>query len=634
MKRLILFLLLFAGFVQSADTGFLNGSSFSTDGTATDWGNPTNAQYSDNSYATVTAAKKVAADSSGLVAQGYGFSIPAGAIVNGIQFDIERKFAGAGCSVSDRHVWLTKDGTYGYASGNSNSWGTSDSYNTFGSSSNLWSTTWTPAEINSADFGGAISISVVAGALASCVASIDHMRIKVYYAPAGGAPEINFSSQTPADINTYNVVGTAVNLTYNISANGTGRSLNTSTVLLFHKTNTTTSNCWYYTNGTQTCGWVSSEVQTSNVSNVWQFLLKDNAIYPATYSLDQAYMETAAKSVQTISNQNNYYKIRLLNVSASRQYGFFEAYANATSGTRPLRIYYCNSSYTNGLISISNYCAELSAIVASSAYNHSHTSASWHYVAPFGINLTAGTINGIKITETSYFLLRGNTGTDWGVYYISNVTATNAMQTSGDGGNAWSNFAGTADAHLHQFNGNDTFYYFVQACDNSTPANCTNSTVRSDLMQLGGMPPTAPFVYSPAFNSTYLNNSLININYTESISPNAYNISYYNITLRNANLSFNKTIYANNSQNLSYAWDSTGTPAGEYVIGVEAKDQNNQTTVGYSGEFTLVAVSTCGTITQNYINGPAYMHINMMVPRGIIMPEIVREWITWSVSWQ
>jgi len=185
------------------------------------------------------------------------------------------------------------------------------------------------------------------------------------------------------------------------------------------------------------------------------------------------------------------------------------------------------------------------------------------------------------------------------VYYISNVTATNAMQTSGNGGNAWSNFAGTADAHLHQFNGNDTFYYFVQACDNSTPANCTNSTVRSDLMQLGGMPPTAPFVYSPAFNSTYLNNSLININYTESISPNAYNISYYNITLRNANLSFNKTIYANNSQNLSYVWDSTGTPASEYVIGVEAKDQNNQTTVGYSGEFTLVAVSTCGTITTD-----------------------------------
>jgi len=189
MKRLILFLLLFSGFVQSADTGFLNGTSFINDGLATDWVNPTNAQYSDNSYATVTAAKKTFVDSGGLVAQGYGFSIPAGATVNGIQLDIERKFAGAGCSVSDQQVWLTKDGTYGYGyvSGNYNSWGTSDSYNTFGNSSNLWATTWTPAEINSADFGGAISISVNAGALASCVASIDHMRIKVYYTPPASA---------------------------------------------------------------------------------------------------------------------------------------------------------------------------------------------------------------------------------------------------------------------------------------------------------------------------------------------------------------------------------------------------------------------------------------------------------------
>jgi hypothetical protein len=53
-------------------------------------------------------------------------------------------------------------------------WNTVDTYTSYGSSSNLWGTTWTVADINASNFGAAFSASVSNG-----TARVDHMRITV-----------------------------------------------------------------------------------------------------------------------------------------------------------------------------------------------------------------------------------------------------------------------------------------------------------------------------------------------------------------------------------------------------------------------------------------------------------------------
>jgi hypothetical protein len=75
------------------------------------------------------------------------------------------------------------------------------------------------------------------------------------------------------------------------------------------------------------------------------------------------------------------------------------------------------------------------------------------------------------------------------------------------------------------------------------------------------------------------------VNYTESISPNGYPIISYNISLLNADNSFNKTIIDNNSPNLGYIWNSIGSPDNQYKIKVESCDNNTLCAFGLSEIF-------------------------------------------------
>ena len=83
-----------------------------------------------------------------------GNNIPATAIIRGIQVDIVR-MAGVASSIRDEDVFLLKAGV---ATGSDHAntgtdWGTSDGTATYGSSSDLWGTTWTAAQINANNFG-------------------------------------------------------------------------------------------------------------------------------------------------------------------------------------------------------------------------------------------------------------------------------------------------------------------------------------------------------------------------------------------------------------------------------------------------------------------------------------------------
>jgi hypothetical protein len=147
------------------------------------WIDPNNAKASDNAYASA-ANVNTALYSHYLKATNFGFSIPTGATINGIVVEIEKKRGGY--SVFDEVVSIVKaNGTIGTTNKAINAnWGTTDTYASYGSSSDLWGETWSSTDINNTNYGMVLEASLRAGidGLQS-TAYVDHIRITVYYTP-------------------------------------------------------------------------------------------------------------------------------------------------------------------------------------------------------------------------------------------------------------------------------------------------------------------------------------------------------------------------------------------------------------------------------------------------------------------
>ncbi|MFC1733143.1 Ig-like domain-containing protein, partial [candidate division KSB1 bacterium] len=407
-------------------------------------------------------------------------------------------------------------------------------------------------------------------------------------------PNVTFISQDPSDIDTFDIFDRYLNITYNITDD---YLLNYSSIRLYYKTNTSTSDCMIYYNGSGSiCGYRESKNRV-NVSSLWSFSLYDNSIYPAVYNWpDEREIETTPHEIWELDSNNAMVKIRFFNVSSNKNYSIFEVMTNNTNiaGTLPLRIYYCNSSYTTGRVDQNSNCANFYNVPAQTSYNHSHSDDSKHITIPFTVNPITGLIGGVKVTPVSYFILRGEQSTDaWRTYYTTNVSRPDTIQTSTNRGTAWANLAGTIDAHLHQYSGSEYFRYY--ACANDTSNNWNCSAARYDLIDLAGLPPIAPYVYSPA--EGYYNGDIA-INYTAAVSPNSYDLTYYNITLVNLNLDYVLSIKENNSLNIGYTWDSTAASDGHYYISVKICDNQSQCSYGYSENITID--NTKPTIQLNY----------------------------------
>ena len=144
------------------------------------WSNPDNAKVSDNVYATNSGNTEW---SHYLKANNFGFSIPTGATINGILVEFERKSSDANTisGLGETVKIIKADGSIGTTNkGVATYWSTSESYISYGSSTDLWGETWTPVNINDVDFG--VVLSAVMENYAT--ASIDHIRITVYYTEA------------------------------------------------------------------------------------------------------------------------------------------------------------------------------------------------------------------------------------------------------------------------------------------------------------------------------------------------------------------------------------------------------------------------------------------------------------------
>ncbi|MFC1754160.1 Ig-like domain-containing protein [Thermoproteota archaeon] len=395
-------------------------------------------------------------------------------------------------------------------------------------------------------------------------------------------PEIVFDSQTPADISSLNLFGIPLNITYNLT-DYTGIVLDS--VKLYYKTNSSDTECLYILNGTSmACGYRERDY-TYNQSETFLWNLYDNQVYPAVYNLPERQVELTPHSSLELGGVDEYISIQLLNVSESTEYNLFEVMANATSNSsQGLRVYYCNSSFAFGTApETDDNCYQFNTIDVVFTYDHYHGQYAGHMEVPMVINTSAGTVGDVKVTGTSYFMLHAlNSTFPWDIHYVNNISRPDAIKLTTDAGLTWLNQSYTVDSHLHQYSGADRFYYY--ACANDTIGYRYCSPERYDLLDLAGIPPTAPDVYSPVAQPYRLN---IPVNYTPAVSPNGYDIELYNISLLNSDGSFNRTLVSDNYPSLSYLLDSMTIDDGDYIIRVEACDNLSQCSFGYSDIFRI-----------------------------------------------
>lgn len=178
----------------TSTAGANNGGTFSTmayAGSAFNWNNPSNAQNADGSYATAGATLGILSTSwsNYLVVQNFGFSIPSTATICEIIVDIQRSESGLalGADVQDRSVRLLQNGAlYGNDLASSSSWPSSDGTVTYGNAllASTWGGSWQPADVNSANFGVAISTELSTHLVSLALqGKVNQIRVTIIYDP-------------------------------------------------------------------------------------------------------------------------------------------------------------------------------------------------------------------------------------------------------------------------------------------------------------------------------------------------------------------------------------------------------------------------------------------------------------------
>ena len=195
LSLLLVFALMFSlitpilAVVPITNTGLHNaGSGISLnygDHSRKDWSNPSHITGDDNNYAKANNINKNKSTEY-LQGKNYNFHIPTSARISGIKVSINRMGDYDRCSeqgyLVDETVRLIKNGNLvgNNKAVTSTNWPTSFSVATYGGDSDLWGTSWTPAEINSMNFGVSLSAKNTSNHF-NKDAYVDYMQITVYY---------------------------------------------------------------------------------------------------------------------------------------------------------------------------------------------------------------------------------------------------------------------------------------------------------------------------------------------------------------------------------------------------------------------------------------------------------------------
>jgi len=173
------------------------------------WSGVTNIAATDSVYASFTSPGPGPETSHYLRDTSFGFSIPSGTTINGIEVNVVRTTTST--SVKDDTVRLVKNGTItgsNYASASvtgytacvspvtgANCWTTSAATATYGGPTDLWGSSWEYSDINNLLSGLVFSASRTYGT-GSRTVSVDSISMKVYYSDSEG-PKIVSNTATP-----------------------------------------------------------------------------------------------------------------------------------------------------------------------------------------------------------------------------------------------------------------------------------------------------------------------------------------------------------------------------------------------------------------------------------------------------
>ena len=120
----------------------------------------------------------------------FGFDLPDNATIDGIVVEVDRYESGG--NAEDEAVRIVKGGTIGSTDKSAaGDWSTSDSdtYTSYGSSTDLWGESWTVSDIESSTFGFALRAEATNTGAAT--ASVDHIRITIHYTTPEAVPEFS-----------------------------------------------------------------------------------------------------------------------------------------------------------------------------------------------------------------------------------------------------------------------------------------------------------------------------------------------------------------------------------------------------------------------------------------------------------
>lgn len=172
-------------------------------GAGQNWTNSNNITAADAAVATTTVSFNN--NSPYLYASNFGFSIPTGATITGIQARITRRGSNLTNGVRDVDVYVTPTGTpAGTNLAQATIWPTSLTQAIYGTSTSLWGQTWTPAQINATTFGVLVRVTAP---FANRVAAVDFVDVIVHYS-------------IPPSITNFTPLQTCENAPQNVTING------------------------------------------------------------------------------------------------------------------------------------------------------------------------------------------------------------------------------------------------------------------------------------------------------------------------------------------------------------------------------------------------------------------------------
>lgn len=160
------------------------GAGTSTGSGSVSWTNPGNVTASDGANATASPIANSQASTT-LEATSFGFSIPGGATIDGIEVDITRH--ADLINLADLNATLVVGGSTAGTpgTGTTSSWPLFSAIETYGGAADTWGLTLSSSDINASNFGAAFQ--VVNNNASANSGYVDYIAITVFY--TGGNPD-------------------------------------------------------------------------------------------------------------------------------------------------------------------------------------------------------------------------------------------------------------------------------------------------------------------------------------------------------------------------------------------------------------------------------------------------------------